>query len=129
MTRPSVLLVEDNEDLRGILAEILGMAGFELRLASSGREVLAALFTGYRPSCILLDLGLPDMSPEEFFAEFSRVAGVESLPLVLASGNSDIKHWSERFRSSRVLRKPYDLDVLVRVVTEVSASAGAAAPH
>jgi DNA-binding NtrC family response regulator len=119
MKKPIVLLVEDSEDLRFICAEILGMAGFDVRLSGSGTETLALLKAGLRPACMLFDLGLPGMSPEQFFSEFRKLPCAATTPVVLASGNSDLRAWAERLGISQMIRKPFDMDVLVRTVSDL----------
>ena len=54
-----ILVVEDNEDLRLILEELLGQA-HEVRAAASG-EVAVQLAAEFRPEAVLLDLQLPDI--------------------------------------------------------------------
>ncbi len=54
-----VLLVDDQEQLRSLLAENLGQRGYEVLEAADG-VALKALFTGPQPDAVLLDLKLPD---------------------------------------------------------------------
>ncbi len=54
-----VLIVEDEEDLRGALVEVLERAGFATRTACDGLAALADLRANPLPSLILLDLMMP----------------------------------------------------------------------
>src|SRR6266571_4500112 len=54
-----VLLVDDQEQLRSLLAENLSQRGYEVLEAADG-VALKALFTGPQPDAVLLDLKLPD---------------------------------------------------------------------
>ncbi|MGZ3713600.1 MAG: response regulator [Bdellovibrionota bacterium] len=119
MEKKSVLLVEDNDDLRAVAAELLLQEGFVVHLASTGAEVLRFLGLGLSPGCILLDLGLPDMSSAEFLTAFNDIAGASEIPVVLVSGNSEIATWAKRFNTKRTIRKPYGLETLVQVVSEL----------
>ena len=55
-----ILVVEDQEDNRQILRDLLGNAGYELIEAENGEQALAAL-TKQRPDLILMDIQLPIM--------------------------------------------------------------------
>ncbi|MGE3262420.1 MAG: response regulator [Bacteriovoracia bacterium] len=118
MTNCTVLLVEDDRDLQEVASELLLEEGFDLRLATTGQEVLTLLKGGFRPGCILLDLGLPDMSAADFLERYTAIPGASELPIVLVSGNSDIGDWAKRFKTRRIIRKPYGLESLVDSVTE-----------
>lgn len=115
MTFGEILLTEDNEDLRKVSEEILSLSGFKVRALSSGRDALNLLRSGFRPACFLLDLGLPDITPEEFYEEFSSIPNSAQIPLVLASGRHDLPIWGEKMGAVRVMRKPYDFDALLNL--------------
>jgi two-component system CheB/CheR fusion protein len=56
-----LLVVDDNKDLRESSCELLAMEGIEVAAASTGREALD-IAPVFKPTAILLDLGLPDLS-------------------------------------------------------------------
>ncbi|MGH8137249.1 MAG: chemotaxis protein CheB [Steroidobacteraceae bacterium] len=56
-----LLIVDDNKDMRESSCELLAMAGFEVTAASTGREALE-IAPVFKPTAILLDVGLPDLS-------------------------------------------------------------------
>jgi two-component system, cell cycle response regulator DivK len=57
----SVLIVEDNEHLRQILASILRFSGYEVLEARTGTQAIEKALAA-KPNLILLDLDLPDMT-------------------------------------------------------------------
>jgi DNA-binding NtrC family response regulator len=131
----SILLTEDNDDLRQISTEILELGGFEVRTAGNGKEALDLLRSGFRPGCFLLDLGLPDMSCEQFFTEYEKLEDFSSIPLVIASGRADLEKWFARSGALRMIRKPYDFDSLINIAQElcigsvVAVNLGEVQPH
>jgi CheY-like chemotaxis protein len=62
----SILLVEDDFDVREALVETLRDRGYEVESASDGEQALHILQGGARPGLILLDLMMPRMSGSEF---------------------------------------------------------------
>jgi CheY-like chemotaxis protein len=66
--RQRVLIVDDNEDVRRILARRLTLAGFDVAAAADGREGLAVL-RGGQWDLVLLDLMMPEIDGFEFLAQ------------------------------------------------------------
>lgn len=62
----AVLVVEDDEDIREALMDILASEGFPAHAASDGRQGLAQLANMPKPSLVLLDLMMPGMNGWEF---------------------------------------------------------------
>ena len=56
----AVLVVEDDQDLRDMLADVLTDEGFDVRTAAHG-ELALAMLEQWRPHVILLDLNMPVM--------------------------------------------------------------------
>jgi CheY-like chemotaxis protein len=113
----TLLLVEDDVDLRETLAEILRLQGFDPVTAGSGAEAFEILRQGEAPRVILLDLMMPEMSGWEFRDVQRRDPALASIPVVLISGVSDLAEAAEATHASAFLSKPVDIDVLVRLLT------------
>src|SRR5262249_9698158 len=98
-----------------VLRDALADLGYEVLIAVSGREALAAA-VDFRPTVVLLDLKLPDLPGESVIDALRREA--PTVPIVVVSGNSD----AERARgllqigAFDYLAKPFQLSVLERVV-------------
>src|SRR5262245_19991897 len=81
-----VLIVDDNADLRELLAIILESAGHQVRRAGNGREGLD-LVRERPPDITLLDVEMPVLNgPEMAYGLFLRNQGDEKIPIVLVSG-------------------------------------------
>lgn len=82
-----VLIVDDNEDVRRILALRFALAGFEVRDAPDGRAALAELRSG-EWDLVLLDLIMPEVDGFEFLAELQD-ANAEPPPVVVITQYDD----------------------------------------
>src|SRR5712692_9171069 len=61
MSAPAkILVVDDDDDIRGLLRELLSRAGFEVDEAADGRTALRRLYES-PPSLVILDVGMPGM--------------------------------------------------------------------
>ena len=116
--KPRVLIAEDDPDTLVILRINLTAAGIETILAGDGRTALARI-EAENPDAVLLDVLLPGIDGwqvvEELHAKGNRVA------VVMCSAKDNI-HDLQRARdlgAVAYLTKPFDIDRLVEVTTEV----------
>src|SRR5262245_11585058 len=106
----SVLLVEDDEDIRLDLAALLVEEGFSVTCAAHGGEALSLLRTGPKPDVILLDLMMPTMDGWAFRAAQLADAALAPVPVLLltASGGDPTR----ALGAVGCIRKPINLDLL-----------------
>ncbi|MEV0891085.1 response regulator [Promicromonospora sp. NPDC050262] len=81
-----VLLVEDHEELRTVVATVLRNAGLVVTTASSVDAARDALSQGADPDLVVLDLTLPDGSGRELVADLRRDGRLRRVPLVVYTG-------------------------------------------
>lgn len=86
--RPAVLIVDDEEFHRDLLAQALEGTRIEPLYAVSGTEALAIL-RGQRPDLILLDFELPDIDGVEVVRRIKAVEQFASIPVVMITGHSE----------------------------------------
>jgi two-component system, chemotaxis family, chemotaxis protein CheY len=109
-----LLLVDDDDDLRSAIADVLVEHGYEVLEAANGNEALVAAATG-RPALILLDLMMPVMDGRTFLRHRARDAVVSAIPvLVLTAQREDGLPTDAAVIG--VLPKPTDMATLLAVV-------------
>lgn len=115
MTSPrTVLVVEDDDDVLGLIADVLRDRGHTVHCARDGNDALKRL--GERGfELILLDLTLPDMSGDEFLELRERTPHLATIPVVILSGSDDAYAFGEG-RKIPVLRKPFRASELLSLV-------------
>ena len=84
--RERVLLIEDDSEIRELVAEFLREEGFDVSIASNGDEALRELRAGQAPCLILLDLMMPGMDGWTFRAEQMKDSRIAAIPVVILSG-------------------------------------------
>jgi CheY-like chemotaxis protein len=109
-----IVVVDDDNDLRETLGELLTEEGYETRLFENGRVALDFLREGGDPQLILLDLMMPEMNGWQFREEQLKDARLRDIPVVVmtASRGPD----SQRIQASEVLYKPVGLGQLIEAV-------------
>lgn len=116
----SVLLVEDNDDIREMLRESLELSGCcTVLVARHGQEALEVLREASPlPAVIVLDLAMPVMSGQEFLAVAGRTPVLASIPVVVISAFFP----EQDLLCARKLMKPVDTEQLERVIGELCPS-------
>src|SRR5262245_8815338 len=112
----SVLVVEDDFDLRDALVPILEYEGHRVVSAANGREALDRLQAMPLPSLILLDLMMPVMNGEAFRAEQLRDPRLAAIPVVVVSADPTAEEQAARMGAVGCIRKPFDVDDLLATV-------------
>jgi CheY-like chemotaxis protein len=121
----SILLVEDDFDVREALVETLRDRGYAVEAAPDGEQALHLLRGGARPGLILLDLMMPRMSGSEFRMAQLVDPALAGLPVVLLSADGRMEEKAIALKVEGAIRKPIDLDELFSVIERVR-GAGAA---
>jgi two-component system, chemotaxis family, chemotaxis protein CheY len=121
-----VLLVDDDEDIREIVGEILRDQGCTVQVAHNGREALDALDAMTAPpQLVLLDLMMPELDGAQFLAILDEHPGYAGVPVVVVTASRQTAPASVRGKVAGWLPKPVEYDDLV---STVSRFVGASAP-
>src|SRR5581483_760035 len=109
-----VLIVEDDADLREMMAQLLQLEGFPAETVANGREALEYLLhDGSKPDVILLDLMMPVMDGWEFRRRQMQDPALARLPVVVLSA-LDPSHGKD-LAGAAFLKKPLDFDRLIEL--------------
>jgi CheY-like chemotaxis protein len=111
----TVLVIDDDSDIRETMHVCLGDEGFRVVCACDGAEALAQLREGLKPDVILLDLMMPVMSGWQFRQEQLRDEQLAPIPVIVISADSNLREKAHPF-GGVYLQKPLDVDELVRVI-------------
>lgn len=123
MYSESILVVDDNQDLRENFVEAFELEGYEVMQAENGKvalELLMKLPEEKLPSCILLDLMMPVMDGFTFLNILNRESfeHFKKIPIIIASANGG--NLEATPNAVARLQKPVDLDVLYNMVNKFS---------
>jgi DNA-binding response OmpR family regulator len=116
----SVLVVEDNHDLRHLFRTTLTLAGFRVREAQDGYLALVAIEED-APDVLILDLGLPRVSGFTVLDELMARQDIRTPAIVVVTGLDGVAELD-----ATVLRKPVEPATLVSTVQRVIRRQGAA---
>jgi CheY-like chemotaxis protein len=111
---PTVLVVDDDADIRETIAELLEDEGYSAVSAANGVEALRLLRAGFVPSLILLDLMMPLMDGYSCRAELRCDPVLSSITVVVITAGATIRH--HELDVAAICRKPLDLTSLLAIV-------------
>ena len=118
MTRtlmPTVLVVDDDPELRVLLETCLRVEGYDVLTAQNGSDALS-LARQAPPCLILLDLMMPVMDGIEFRRAQQRAPELRDVPVVCLSAHHKARQTALDLGLNDCLGKPFDLDDLISVV-------------
>lgn len=113
-----VMIVEDDDELASMYATYLRQAGVEVLIALEPEQCMDHI-EQFKPELILMDLHMPTMSGSELATVIRQHPGLEALPIVFLSGESNLSAQVEAINSADAddfLTKPIRAEVLVASV-------------
>lgn len=116
----TVLLVDDEEPVLGVGAELLKMMGFTVKTARDGVVALETYKTCADLVCVILDLTMPHMSGEECFRELRKIN--PEVKVIIASGYSEYEV-AQKFVCmglTGVIQKPYSFSKLKETLKKLT---------
>ena len=111
----TILIVEDDRDGRELMGELLSLSGYRTLLAEDGLAALQVL-ESEKPCVILLDLMMPRMNGWEFREAQLSDERLRGIPVVVISADGNVERKASDVRASGYLRKPVDVDLLIRTI-------------
>jgi CheY-like chemotaxis protein len=110
----SVLVVDDDRDIRETLEDVLAGEGFSVAAAANGKEALDYLRGSRHPCVILLDLMMPVLDGWGFRNAQVADPSLKGIPVVVLSAAPDRRGL---FEQTPVLQKPVSLDRLIGTIS------------
>jgi CheY-like chemotaxis protein len=114
----SILIVDDDFDLRDILRDVLEIEGYAVATAGDGNEALDYLRTNDPPCVILLDWMMPRCNGPQFRSEQQKDATIADIPVVLVTADARGEEKKQAIGVPHCLMKPLQLDRLLALIEQ-----------
>lgn len=115
-TPPRVLLVEDQDNERELLATCLRLGGIDVMTAANGREAFDRLHDAELPDLVLLDMRMPDVDGPTLLKQIRDDIRLHSLRVFAVSGSSRSEFGSNPLPLDGWFSKPVRIDALLQAV-------------
>lgn len=113
----TVVIVDDEADLREILREAFQDEGFSVEVAGDGAEAMAVLARLPKPTAVILDIAMPVMDGNQVWHAMQRDPRLAAVPVIVTTSDP-----SRAPRNVPTLRKPLDIYGLIRRVKQLPAA-------
>ena len=114
------LIVDDSSAMRKIMGRILEKAGFEIDLATDGRNALSVLSEIPMPQVALVDWNMPEMSGIEFLRTIKADPDLKEVPVIMLTTESERRKMIEATESGaqHYLTKPFQPETLATKILQ-----------
>lgn len=117
-----VLVVDDDDDSRDLIVQLLEKHGYSAGKAENGKVALQHLEAGFDPDLVLTDLMMPVMSGWELHAALKARLAWASIPIIILAGMTPEQRGQLTVEDS--FEKPMDLPVLLKRIGELCGLTG-----
>lgn len=117
--KPTVLIIDDDQDQVGVLRYHLSQQGFEVLAAHSGSDGMR-LLKAEMPNIVLLDIELPDATGFELCERIADDPETFQIPVIFVSGveRNDVLKRARAAGCAYYVRKPYDPNALLVLIKQ-----------
>jgi len=115
----TIMIVEDDRDIRESLVEILAAHGYAVTSACDGAQALQMLTDVPQPDLILLDLMMPRMNGFAFREAQLKHPEYAAIPVAIVSADGNIGEKAAQLRASAFIKKPLNVQPLLASVEKI----------
>ncbi len=115
MNQPTILVVDDDANIRRVLVYQLNKAGYKTTAAENGKKALE-LFSKHRYQAVLTDLNMPELSGEELLKQIKQQSPDTPVIVISAFGGIGSAVEAMKLGAFHYLAKPLDRDELLHTI-------------
>lgn len=114
----TILVVDDEVDMRDVMFDLLSLDGYEVVLADDG-EAAMERYRNTLPDLVITDILMPGVDGIEFVEDLRAEFG--DVPIIVMSGTGDVSvvEKAAMAAANRILHKPFDAEALLNAVAEL----------
>ena len=119
MGKPTVLIVDDEQDLVMMIKIKLESEGFRVIEAYDGEEALEKVKE--KPDLILLEIMMPKMDGLQVCAKLKKDPTMQKIPIIMvtAKAQETDQQWGKECGADSYITKPYQFDALIKQIREL----------
>lgn len=108
-------IVEDDEDIRYIIAYILSEMGYQVNVSETIKDFSEQLLN-YKPDLMLIDVMLPDGNGLDLCLELKKYPETNKIPIIVMSAHAAEEFVLQKACAEDFISKPFDLEDLVTLI-------------
>ncbi len=111
------MIVDDDEGIVDVATIVLSEKGYQVEAVMDPEKMFERINKS-KPSVILLDLWMPQMSGEEVLLRLKGDEETRDIPVIIVSASKDTERIARNMDANGVLTKPFDIEDLENLVSE-----------
>ncbi len=120
MSAPKILIVDDDEESRSLLREVLGSSGFSADAVPDGAQAREVLGRDPAFRIVILDLRMPAESGLDILRDLRHQDSKYSVVLMSSFFSGEERKMAHQLGAEALLEKPFRLNEFVQVVTDLA---------
>ncbi|MCK4881946.1 MAG: response regulator [Candidatus Omnitrophica bacterium] len=117
-----ILIIDDNDQFRGMLQEMLSQSGYKVLVASDGRDGVA-LYREKRPDLVITDVIMPEKDGAEVIFELQKEFPGIKMIVMTGGGNGNAQIYLKSIMAysnvKHAFEKPFNMSELLATVKEI----------
>ncbi|MEO7315806.1 MAG: response regulator [Ginsengibacter sp.] len=113
--KKTILIFDDDQEILSVCRVILEKQNFHVEIKTYCDNIIEDTIIT-EPDVILMDLWIPVMGGENAINLLKNNEATQHIPVILFSANTDIAKISKRVNANGFLRKPFDLNELLKII-------------
>ena len=114
----SILLIEDNDELRENTAEILELANYKVTSAENGKVGIQAALEK-KPDLIICDVMMPGIDGIQMVKMLRQMPERRNIPILMITAHGDVRANAIEAGANRTIGKPFDLEELITLARDM----------
>ena len=115
MTRPAILIIEDDPDITDVLTGMLTMNGYQVTAITEASDIVQ-MVSKLKPDLIITDYILQGINGGEYCSAIKRDTQTSHIPVIILSGYGKLLDSLGTYGADKILDKPFDMDELYATV-------------
>ncbi len=111
------MVLDDDEDIASIVAQILEMNGYQCEYQTDHREFLKKL-DNENPDLLIIDVRLKEADGRDIC---KKIKADKDIPVVLFSANTDVTHNLKDYNADGFIAKPFEIDYFIEAIKKMTA--------
>ena len=111
---PRILIIDDTEANRELIADYIDLLGYSSLQASNGKEGLEVMLRE-KPELVLLDMMMPVLNGADFLRCIKGMPDLATIPVVVMSGDTAARQTAQSLGAVGCLPKPVEIERLLEV--------------
>lgn len=118
----TILIVDDDEEIRYSLSRVLGSRGYQIETAGSGEEGIEKIKAGLKPDLIMCDVRMGGISGIETLQHMRSSSSSLQIVLMTAFGTAQTAIEAMKFGAYDYIMKPFDVDKVIEIAEKAISS-------